>query len=102
MVGCTHTSTGFAARTTFFDFSASRPPSSDLSSTSNCSGCLGVSRCSEELGRLKREFEDLQRLILSQKQVQSDAFLTYAPSLADLRPPPSSRCWTRPRTRRAP
>lgn len=42
---------------------------SDLSSTSNCSGCLDVTLYSEEISRLKREFEDIQRMILGQEQV---------------------------------
>lgn len=41
----------------------------DLSSTSNCSGCLDVTLYSEEISRLKREFEDIQRMILGQEQV---------------------------------
>ncbi|XP_026173752.1 scavenger receptor class A member 3 [Mastacembelus armatus] len=41
----------------------------DLGSTSNCSGCLDVTSCSMELSRLKRELEDMQRMILGQEQV---------------------------------
>ncbi|KAM7395119.1 hypothetical protein PAMA_006729 [Pampus argenteus] len=41
----------------------------DLSSTSNCSGCLDVTLYSEEISRLKREFEDIQKMILGQEQV---------------------------------
>lgn len=41
----------------------------DLSSTSNCTGCLDVTLYSEEMSRLKREFEDIQRMILGQEQV---------------------------------
>lgn len=41
----------------------------DLSSTSNCSGCLDVTLYSKEISRLKREFEDIQRMILGQEQV---------------------------------
>lgn len=41
----------------------------DLGSTSNCSGCLDVTLYSEEISRLKREFEDIQRMILGQEQV---------------------------------
>ncbi|GLD49673.1 scavenger receptor class A member 3, partial [Lates japonicus] len=40
----------------------------DLSSTSNCSGCLDVTLYSKEISRLKREFEDIQRMILGQEQ----------------------------------
>lgn len=43
---------------------------SDLSSTTNCSSCLDVTLYSEEIRRLKREFEDLQRMILGQEQVR--------------------------------
>lgn len=43
---------------------------SDLSSSSNCSGCLDVTLYSEEISRLKREFEDIQRMILGQEQVR--------------------------------
>lgn len=42
---------------------------SELSSTSNCSGCLDVTLYSEEISRLKGEFEDIQRMILGQEQV---------------------------------
>uniref|UniRef100_A0A671WCX5 Scavenger receptor class A, member 3 n=1 Tax=Sparus aurata TaxID=8175 RepID=A0A671WCX5_SPAAU len=45
----------------------------DLSSTSNCSGCLDVTLYSEEISRLKREFEDIQRMILGQEQVLDQA-----------------------------
>nr|XP_020459632.1 scavenger receptor class A member 3 [Monopterus albus] len=45
----------------------------DLSSTSNCSGCLDVALCNEELSRLKREFEDIQKMILGQEQVLDQA-----------------------------
>nr|XP_046229762.1 scavenger receptor class A member 3 [Scatophagus argus] len=41
----------------------------DLSSTSNCSGCLDVTLYSKEISRLKREFEDIQRMLLGQEQV---------------------------------
>ncbi|KAM3602584.1 uncharacterized protein V6R79_006851 [Siganus canaliculatus] len=41
----------------------------DLSSTSNCSGCLDVTLYSEEISRLKREFEDIQKMLLGQEQV---------------------------------
>lgn len=36
---------------------------------SNSSACLDVSLYSEEIRKLKREFEDIQRMILAQKQV---------------------------------
>ncbi|XP_035473094.1 scavenger receptor class A member 3 [Scophthalmus maximus] len=45
----------------------------DLSSTSNCSGCLDVTLYSEEISRLKREFEDIQKMILGQEQVLDQA-----------------------------
>ncbi|XP_068433131.1 scavenger receptor class A member 3 [Clinocottus analis] len=50
----------------------------DLSSTSNCSGCLDVTLYSEEISRLKREFEDFQRMILGQEQVLDQASQTQA------------------------
>ncbi|KAL6095708.1 scara3 [Pungitius sinensis] len=50
----------------------------DLSSTSNCSGCLDVTLYSEEIGRLKKEFEDIQRMILGQEQVLDQASQTQA------------------------
>ncbi|XP_070705436.1 scavenger receptor class A member 3 [Pempheris klunzingeri] len=48
----------------------------DLSSTSNCSSCLDVTLYSEEISRLKREFEDIQRMILGQEQVLDQASQT--------------------------
>ncbi|XP_076023025.1 scavenger receptor class A member 3 [Genypterus blacodes] len=48
----------------------------DLSSTSNCSGCLDVTLYSEEISRLKKEFEDIQRMILNQEQVLDQASQT--------------------------
>ncbi|XP_029281656.1 scavenger receptor class A member 3 isoform X2 [Cottoperca gobio] len=48
----------------------------DLSSTSNCSGCLDVTLYSEEISRLKREFEDIQKMILGQEQVLDQASQT--------------------------
>ncbi|KAK2889926.1 scavenger receptor class A member 3 [Channa argus] len=48
----------------------------DLRSISNCSGCHSVTMCSEELSRLKREFEDLQKMILGQEQVLDQASQT--------------------------
>lgn len=42
---------------------------SDLRSVSNSSDCLDVSFYSEEISRLKREFEDIQKMILGQEQV---------------------------------
>ncbi|KAM8832112.1 scavenger receptor class A member 3 [Spinachia spinachia] len=50
----------------------------DLSSTSNCSGCLDVTLYSEEISRLKKEFEDIQRMILGQEQVLDQASQTQA------------------------
>ncbi|KAM7367666.1 hypothetical protein PAMP_013950 [Pampus punctatissimus] len=48
----------------------------DLSSTSNCSGCLDVTLYSEEINRLKIEFEDIQKMILGQEQVLYQASQT--------------------------
>lgn len=48
----------------------------DLSSTSNCSGCLDLAHYSSEVARLKREFEDLQKMILGQEQVLDQASQT--------------------------
>jgi len=42
---------------------------SDLRSASNCSGCLDVTFYSEEISRLKKEFEDIQKMLLGQEQV---------------------------------
>ncbi|XP_058470054.1 scavenger receptor class A member 3 [Solea solea] len=50
----------------------------DLSSTSNCSSCLDVTLYSEEISRLKKEFEDIQRMILGQEQVLDQASQTQA------------------------
>lgn len=50
----------------------------DLRSTSNCSGCLDVTLYSKEISRLKREFEDIQRMILNQEQVLDQASQTQA------------------------
>ncbi|XP_032398486.1 scavenger receptor class A member 3 [Etheostoma spectabile] len=47
-----------------------------LSSTSNCSGCLDVTLYSEEISRLKREFEDIQKMILGQEQILDQATQT--------------------------
>ncbi|KAJ0061045.1 hypothetical protein NL108_004758, partial [Boleophthalmus pectinirostris] len=41
----------------------------DLSVASNCTGCLDVATYTEEISRLKREFEDIQRMILGQEQL---------------------------------
>lgn len=41
----------------------------DLSVASNCSGCLDVTVYTEEISRLKKEFEDIQRMILGQEQL---------------------------------
>ncbi|KAM6964805.1 scavenger receptor class A member 3 [Aplochiton taeniatus] len=48
----------------------------DLGSASNCSGCLDLAHYSEEISRLKREFEDLQKMILGQEQVLDQASQT--------------------------
>ncbi|XP_041661279.1 scavenger receptor class A member 3 [Cheilinus undulatus] len=50
----------------------------DLGSTSNCSGCLDVTLYSEEISRLKKEFEDIQKMILGQEQVLDQASQTQA------------------------
>ncbi|XP_040016845.2 scavenger receptor class A member 3 [Gasterosteus aculeatus] len=50
----------------------------DLSSASNCSGCLDVTLYSKEISRLKKEFEDIQRMILGQEQVLDQASQTQA------------------------
>ncbi|XP_057679498.1 scavenger receptor class A member 3 [Corythoichthys intestinalis] len=43
---------------------------------SNCSGCLDVTLYSEEISRLKQEFEDIQKMLLSQEQVLDQASQT--------------------------
>ncbi|XP_046878005.1 scavenger receptor class A member 3 [Hypomesus transpacificus] len=48
----------------------------DLSSTSNCSGCLDLAHYGLEVARLKREFEELQKIILGQEQVLDQASQT--------------------------
>ncbi|XP_034554729.1 scavenger receptor class A member 3 [Notolabrus celidotus] len=48
----------------------------ELGSTSNCSGCLDVTLYSEEITRLKREFEDIQRMIFGQEEVLDQASQT--------------------------
>lgn len=48
----------------------------DMRSTSNCSGCLDVTLYSEEISKLKKEFEDIQRMILGQEQVLDQASQT--------------------------
>ncbi|XP_061603023.1 scavenger receptor class A member 3 [Cololabis saira] len=50
----------------------------DLKSTSNCSGCLDVAFYNEEISRLKREFEGIQKMILEQEQVLNDVSLSQA------------------------
>ncbi|XP_054618632.1 scavenger receptor class A member 3-like [Dunckerocampus dactyliophorus] len=40
-----------------------------LEDLSNCSGCLDVTLYSEEISRLKQEFEDVQKMLLGQEQV---------------------------------
>lgn len=44
-------------------------PYFDLSEITNCSGCLDVTLYSEEIARLKQEFEDIQKMLLGQEQV---------------------------------
>ncbi|XP_054910425.1 scavenger receptor class A member 3 isoform X1 [Poeciliopsis prolifica] len=48
----------------------------DLRSVSNSSDCLDVSFYSEEISRLKREFEDIQKMILGQEQILDQASQT--------------------------
>uniref|UniRef100_A0A3B5PYA8 Scavenger receptor class A, member 3 n=1 Tax=Xiphophorus maculatus TaxID=8083 RepID=A0A3B5PYA8_XIPMA len=48
----------------------------DLRSVSNSSDCLDVSFYSEEISRLKREFEDIQKMILGQEQFLDQASQT--------------------------
>ncbi|KAJ8396188.1 hypothetical protein AAFF_G00020550 [Aldrovandia affinis] len=48
----------------------------DLSSTNNCSECFDVSHFGEEINRLKREFEEIQKMILDQEQILHQASQT--------------------------
>lgn len=48
----------------------------DLKSTSNSSGCLDVTLYSQEIKKLKKEFEDIQRMILGQEQLLDQATQT--------------------------
>ncbi|KAM4712911.1 scavenger receptor class A member 3 [Anableps anableps] len=48
----------------------------DLRSVSNSSDCLDVSFYSEEINRLKKEFEDIQKMILGQEQFLDQASQT--------------------------
>uniref|UniRef100_A0A1A8JHU0 Scavenger receptor class A, member 3 n=2 Tax=Nothobranchius kuhntae TaxID=321403 RepID=A0A1A8JHU0_NOTKU len=50
----------------------------DLRLVSNSSDCLDVSSYSEEISRLKKEFEEIQKMILGQEQVVDHAFQTQA------------------------
>lgn len=50
----------------------------DVRATSNCSGCLDATLYSEEISKLKKEFEDIQRMILAQEQVLDQASQTQA------------------------
>ncbi|KAM4522100.1 scavenger receptor class A member 3 [Odontesthes bonariensis] len=50
----------------------------DLRSASNCSGCLDVTFYSEEISRLKKEFEDIQKMLLGQEQVLDQTSQTQA------------------------
>ncbi|XP_077366128.1 scavenger receptor class A member 3 [Festucalex cinctus] len=43
---------------------------------SNCSGCLDATLYSEEISRLKQEFEDIQKMLLGQEQVLDQASQT--------------------------
>nr|XP_057913846.1 scavenger receptor class A member 3 [Doryrhamphus excisus] len=47
-----------------------------LEDLSNCSGCLDVTLYSEEISRLKQEFEDVQKMLLGQEQVLDQASQT--------------------------
>ncbi|XP_064196461.1 scavenger receptor class A member 3 [Anguilla rostrata] len=45
----------------------------DLSSTSNCSDCFDITNLGEEITRLKKEFEEIQKMILGQEQALHQA-----------------------------
>ncbi|KAJ8355848.1 hypothetical protein SKAU_G00186420 [Synaphobranchus kaupii] len=45
----------------------------DLGSASNCSNCFDISHLGEEISRLKKEFEEIQKMILGQEQVLHQA-----------------------------
>ncbi|XP_035280114.1 scavenger receptor class A member 3 [Anguilla anguilla] len=45
----------------------------DLSSTSNCSDCFDITHLGEEITRLKKEFEEIQKMILGQEQALHQA-----------------------------
>ncbi|XP_019726294.1 scavenger receptor class A member 3 isoform X2 [Hippocampus comes] len=47
-----------------------------LDEITNCSGCLDVTLYSEEIARLKQEFEDIQKMLLGQEQVLDQASQT--------------------------
>ncbi|XP_034018032.1 LOW QUALITY PROTEIN: scavenger receptor class A member 3 [Thalassophryne amazonica] len=48
----------------------------DLSVTSNCSGCLDMVFNNKEISRLKREFADIQKMMLGQNQILDQASQT--------------------------
>ncbi|KAG7460954.1 hypothetical protein MATL_G00204450 [Megalops atlanticus] len=48
----------------------------DLSSSSNCSDCFDISHFGDEINRLKKEFEEIQKMILSQEQILHQASQT--------------------------
>uniref|UniRef100_A0A672IXD5 Scavenger receptor class A, member 3 n=1 Tax=Salarias fasciatus TaxID=181472 RepID=A0A672IXD5_SALFA len=48
----------------------------DAMSGSNCSGCPDVTLYSQEINRLKKEFEDIQRMLLGQEQMLDQATQT--------------------------
>ncbi|XP_077590658.1 scavenger receptor class A member 3 [Stigmatopora nigra] len=47
-----------------------------MNEISNCSGCLDVNVYSDEIRRLKQEFEDVQKMLLGQEQVLDQATQT--------------------------
>ncbi|KAJ3606901.1 hypothetical protein NHX12_026419 [Muraenolepis orangiensis] len=48
----------------------------DLGSTPNCSGCLDVAVYSEEINRMKREFEEFQKTLTGQNKIMEQVFQT--------------------------
>ncbi|CAL8317573.1 unnamed protein product [Merluccius merluccius] len=48
----------------------------DLGSTPNCSGCLDVTVYSEEINRMKREFEEFQKKLTGQNKIMEQVFQT--------------------------
>ncbi|KAG7265016.1 hypothetical protein CRUP_038121 [Coryphaenoides rupestris] len=48
----------------------------DLGSATNCSGCLDANVYSEEIKRMKREFEEFQKTLTGQNKIMEQAFQT--------------------------